>query len=98
MASVPLRLHPFPAESAAQVAGWATTDDPGPGPGDRFGLYHDDRLIAYGEVRVDEEAREVHLEHLIVDPGERGHGIGRRLVTELIVPARRAYPRVLLRV
>jgi GNAT superfamily N-acetyltransferase len=116
---MPIRLHPFPAELAGQVSGWATTNAettmwcgrltaPVP-PGQiqawaaedgvrPYGLFHDERLIAYGELWVDDDEAEVELARLIVDPAERGHGIGRRLVGELIVPARAAYPAVMMRV
>jgi len=90
---------PVPVE---QIQAWAGEDGVRP-----FGLFHGDgpvadgeadRLIGYGEVWVDDDEQEVELARLIVDPAERGHGIGRRLVTELVVPARAAYPRMFLRV
>lgn len=90
---------PVPVEA---IQAWAGEEGVRP-----YGLFHcdsltaegeDDRLIAYGEVWVDDEEQEVELARLIVDPAERGHGIGRRLVAELVVPARALYPTVFLRV
>ena len=116
---MPLRLRPFPADSASIVSGWATTDEevamwcghpaaPVP-PGQinawaredgvqPFGLYRGGRLVAYGELWVDDREAEVELARLIVDPGERGQGLGRCLVTGLADLARSRYPRVFLRV
>ena len=47
---------------------------------------------------VDYAEAEVELARLIVDPGERGQGLGRRLVAGLADLARSRYPRVFLRV
>ena len=98
------RLDPFPADSAAVVSGWATTDEEvlmwcshpaAPVPAEQirawaheegvqpFGLYRDDRLVGYGELWVDDDEAEVELARIIVDPAERGHGLGRHLVTSL---------------
>jgi ribosomal-protein-alanine N-acetyltransferase len=63
-----------------------------------FGLYRDGRLVAYGELWIDNDEAEVELARLIVDPGERGQGLGRRLVMELAVLARFRHPQVFLRV
>lgn len=48
-----------------------------------FGLYHGEQLVAYGELWVDDEEAGVELARLIVAPGERGQGLGRRLATML---------------
>jgi ribosomal protein S18 acetylase RimI-like enzyme len=114
-----LRLHPFPADSAGVVAGWATTNEEvamwcgrpaAPVPAGQinawahedgvepFGLYREGRLVGYGELWVDDDEAEVELARLIVDPGERGQGLGRCLVTGLADLARSRYPRVFLRV
>jgi GNAT superfamily N-acetyltransferase len=81
------------AVSGDVVAGWASEDGVQP-----YGLYHDDRLVGYGEAWVDDEASEVELARLIIDPTERGHGLGRRLVAELTAVALRHYPSVFMRV
>jgi hypothetical protein len=81
---------PVPAE---QINQWA--EDPTVRP---HGLFHDDRLVAYGELWLDEDEQETELARLIVDPAERGHGIGRRLVVELTTLALTHYPQVIMRV
>jgi GNAT superfamily N-acetyltransferase len=63
-----------------------------------YGLYHDDRLVGYGEAWVDDEESEVELARLIIEPTERGHGLGRRLVSELTTVALRHHPSVFMRV
>ncbi len=84
--------RPAPVTSD-MVAGWAGEEGVQP-----YGLYHDDRLVGYGEAWVDEGASEVELARIIVDPAERGHGLGRRLVTELVAVALRQQPAVFMRV
>jgi ribosomal protein S18 acetylase RimI-like enzyme len=78
---------------AAQVSAWAREEGVEP-----FGLYHGERLVGYGELWVDDHEAEVELARLIVDPAERGQGLGRRLATGLAGLARSRYPRVFLRV
>jgi [ribosomal protein S18]-alanine N-acetyltransferase len=79
---------PVPAE---RVAGWSTEDGV-----QAFGFHAEDRIVAYGELWVDHDEAEVELARLIVDPRQRGHGLGRRLVTALA--ARAEYPEIFLRV
>jgi GNAT superfamily N-acetyltransferase len=55
-------------------------------------------LVAYGELWVDDDEREVELARLIVDPDRRGQGIGRALVAALVERARLSYPTITLRV
>jgi ribosomal protein S18 acetylase RimI-like enzyme len=81
---------PVPPE---QINAWAGEDGVQP-----FGLYRGGRLVAYGELWVDDGEAEVELARLIVDPRERSQGLGRRLVAALADLARSKYPRVFLRV
>ena len=81
------------AGAAGQINAWADDDWVRP-----FGLYQDERLVAYGELWIDDDEAGVELARLIVDPAERGHGLGRRLVTGLADLARCTYPLVFLRV
>ena len=81
---------PVPAE---QINAWS--DEPSVHP---YGLFQNDRLVAYGELWIDDDEAETELARLIVDPTERGHGLGRRLVTELASLALERYPHVVMRV
>ena len=45
--------------------------------------------VGYGEIWEDEEEHEAELARLIVDPSERGRGVGRRLAMALADEARR---------
>ena len=85
-----LAAAPVPA---AQIAAWAGEDGVQP-----FGLYRGEQLAGYGELWVDDDEAEVELARLIIDPRERGRGLGRHLVTELARRARSVYPLVFLRV
>jgi GNAT superfamily N-acetyltransferase len=77
----------------AQITAWAGEDWVRP-----FGLYEDERLVAYGELWIDDDEAGVELARLIVDPAERSRGVGRRLVSGLADLARSTYPLVFLRV
>ena len=84
------------AVSAATVAAWSTPPDV-----TAFLLLlggDGGEPVAYGELWVDDEEREVELAHLIVAPDRRGRGLGRRLVAALAVEARRHHPDVVVRV
>lgn len=85
--------HPAAPVPAAQINAWASEDWVQP-----FGLYRDERLVAYGELWTDDDEAGTELARLIVDPAERGQGLGRRLASGLAVLARSRYPLVFLRV
>jgi GNAT superfamily N-acetyltransferase len=80
--------HPAAPVPAGQISAWAREDGVQP-----FGLYRDGRLVAYGELWIDDDEAEVELARLIVDPGERGQSLGRRLVMALAALARSRHPR-----
>ena len=72
--------HPVPSD---EVLGWWEPDYV-----DSWVMVDGDgRLIAYGELWVDEEEDEVELARLIVDPALRGNGHGKRLTQELMAKA-----------
>ena len=85
--------HPDAPVPAEQISAWANEDGV-----EQFGLYRDERLVGYGELWTDDAEEEVELARLIVDPDERGQGLGQRLVTGLADLARARYPRVFLRI
>jgi len=76
-----------------QISAWASEDGVQP-----FGLYRDNGLVAYGELWVDDDEAEVELARLIVDPGQRGQGLGQHLATGLARLAGARHPQVFLRV
>jgi ribosomal-protein-alanine N-acetyltransferase len=78
---------------AEKIIGWAAEDGVR-----QFGLDDGGQLVAYGELWLDDDEREVELARLIVDPTRRGRGLGRTLVAELATLARRHYPDVFMRV
>jgi ribosomal protein S18 acetylase RimI-like enzyme len=78
---------------AEKIVGWAAEDGVR-----QHGLDDEGQLVAYGELWLDDDEREVELARLIVDPSRRGRGIGRALVTELAALAKHHYPDVFLRV
>jgi RimJ/RimL family protein N-acetyltransferase len=53
-----------------------------------FGFFEGDRLVGYGEVWEDRDEQEAELARLIVDPAERGRGVGRGLARSLADRAR----------
>jgi ribosomal protein S18 acetylase RimI-like enzyme len=63
-----------------------------------YTLVEDTQLIGYGELWVDDDEAEVELARLIIEPGHRGRGYGRRLVRELVALARRQHQTVVVRV
>ena len=85
--------HPAAPVPARQINAWASEDGV-----QAFALYRDERLVAYGELWVDDAAAEVEIARLIVDPAERNRGLGRHLTSGLAALARSRYPRVFLRV
>jgi ribosomal protein S18 acetylase RimI-like enzyme len=79
--------------SVETIHGWAAQE------GVRaFGLHDGERLVAYGELWVDDDEAEVELARLIVDPRLRGQGIGRILVSRLVALARTEHDDVFVRV
>lgn len=85
--------HSGGAVSVETVNGWAAQDGVRP-----YGLHDGRRLVAYGELWVDDEEAEVELARLIVDPRLRGRGIGRTLVARLVGLARAEHDDVFVRV
>lgn len=75
----------------SQINAWAEEDWVRP-----FGLYRDERLVGYGELWSDDNEPGVELARLIVDPAERGQGLGQRLTIELAGVARSLRPLVFL--
>jgi ribosomal protein S18 acetylase RimI-like enzyme len=74
--------HPFPPD---RVRRWWAEADVRP-----FLLVADGYVapVGYGEVWVDDAEDEVELARLIIDPARRRSGLGRQLVTQLLVVAR----------
>jgi RimJ/RimL family protein N-acetyltransferase len=82
--------------SLDEVRRWAGSDPGWPVDESVFGRWHADPdvrpyiirdgevPIGYGEVWVDEPEQEVELARIIVSPGQRGRGGGRRLVRLLL--------------
>jgi len=64
-----------------------------------FSLVADSLPIGYGELWIDDdEAEVVELARLIIEPGHRGSGYGRRMVAELVTQAQRHRRSVIMRV
>jgi RimJ/RimL family protein N-acetyltransferase len=82
--------------SPDEVRRWAGSDPGWPVDATVFGRWHADpdvrpyticheeEPIGYGELWVDEPEQEVELARIIVSPDQRGRGVGRRLVCELL--------------
>ncbi|MEV8318579.1 GNAT family N-acetyltransferase [Streptomyces sp. NPDC059900] len=86
-------LRDFPV-AAPVVAGWQLDEDVR-----GLALVEGERLLGYGEVWCDEEEDEAELARIIVPPGARGRGIGRRLVRDLAGLALRVgYTEIFMRV
>lgn len=80
----PRTLPPITAEA---VRAWGAGDDRHPQM-----LLENDQPVAYGEVNLlDPVRREYWLGHLLVDPDERGRGLGRRLTQGLVARAFRRH-------
>jgi len=82
---------------AEVVAGWSRADDV-----EAFLLTEDaGGPLAYGELWLDDEEGEVELARLLVDPQQRGRGVGNALTRALTARARDTHPElpaVILRV
>ncbi|HEX5191027.1 MAG TPA: GNAT family N-acetyltransferase [Streptosporangiaceae bacterium] len=85
--------HPAAPVPAEQINAWADEDWALP-----FGLYRGQRLVAYGELWVDDDEARVEIARLAVDPAARGQGVGRWLASGLADLARSRYPLVFMRV
>ncbi len=82
--------------SIEEVRLWAGSADGWPVQAAVFRRWHEDTdvhpyvlhdgetLIGYGELWVDEPEREVELARIIVNPADRGRGVGKRLVVLLL--------------
>ncbi|WP_239256234.1 GNAT family N-acetyltransferase [Listeria ilorinensis] len=80
--------------SIQDVASWLQTDDQFP-----YVLISGEKMIAYGEIWVDEEEGDLELAHLTVAKPARGQGYGETLLVHLLKEAERwHYPVVYLRV
>jgi ribosomal protein S18 acetylase RimI-like enzyme len=84
--------YPFPEEL---IGTWRKIDP----DIESYLLFDGERAVGYGEVWLDDDEDEVELARLIVDPAERGKGIGAELVRALLKPAIAAgHPDIFLRV
>jgi len=63
-----------------------------------YGLHRGSELIAYGELWIDTEQKEVEIARVIVSPIQRGRGRGRLLVKALAEIAKETYPDIFMRV
>ncbi len=76
--------YPFTRESFFEDIHWGRMAS--------FGLFDSDgRMAGFGQL-YDRDER-IHLARLIVDPGRRGLGLGRRLVEMLMAAGKDLYPR-----
>jgi ribosomal protein S18 acetylase RimI-like enzyme len=75
------------------IAGWSRQSDVR-----SYLLCDADGPVAYGELWIDDEEREVELARIIVDPRQRGRHLGRTLTQRLADQAHRLHPTVFLRV
>lgn len=81
---------------ASELKAWAGVDAVFPFKPEQFRIWHDDsethafvaecndKLVAYGELWVDELEQEIELARIIVDPAHRTMGIGQAFVTALV--------------
>ncbi len=76
-----------------QVGAWAAASDV-----QAFVFTNRTELLGYGELWIDDEAGEVELAHLIIDPAKRNRSFGQQMVGLLISAARRHHRLVVLRV
>lgn len=78
---------------AAVITGWSSDPDV-----TAFQLWDQSSFVGYGEIWTDDDEKEVELARLIVEPEQRGRGVGRRMVALLLAHARVIYPTVVVRV
>lgn len=88
------KISKWPA-SVAEAIQWAGQATPFPVDSDQFREWHRDpdvrpfvgawmgRIVAYGELWIDEGENEIELARIIVDPAHRGMGIGKGFVAAL---------------
>lgn len=82
-----------PLVTAEVVAGWSDAADV-----HAFVLRDGSQLLGYGELWIDDDEAEVELAHLIVEPSNRGRGVGRFLAELLAARAHDFHPAAVLRV
>jgi ribosomal protein S18 acetylase RimI-like enzyme len=75
------------------IIGWSRASDVR-----AFGLHQGGELIAYGELWLDAEEKEVEIARVIVAPVQRSRGRGRLLVKALAEIAKESYPDIFMRV
>ncbi|MGD6957218.1 GNAT family N-acetyltransferase [Rossellomorea aquimaris] len=53
---------------------------------DQFGYIFEEgsKCIAYGEIWIDEEEKDIELAHIVVHPSLRNKGLGKRFIKELL--------------
>jgi ribosomal protein S18 acetylase RimI-like enzyme len=64
-----------------------------------FFLIKDNEPLAYGEIWVDDDEGDLELAHLIVHPSHRGKGLGKELISQLLLKCKSySYPEIFMRI